>query len=172
MADGTVSGAADAEDGPCPETLLHQYEQICESLRSIDDFRAKLLALWPILGGAAGGVALLLARDDADGLWAIAIFGLWASIGLGVYEWHQSLHCALLKSTARELERQLHLQVGTGQFLSVPDGFGLQLQRGSRGATASPSGGYPLIRVGVASVIVYGAVILGWLGLLIYTLVQ
>jgi hypothetical protein len=162
---------------PCIETLHHQYEQVCTSYHAIDDFRAKLLALWPILGGAAGGVALL-APDNTNEryLGAIAVFGAFASVGLGVYEWNQSLRCDRLKQVARELEEKMHLQVGTGQFLSIPDGFTPRFSAPSLRAceTTEPSGGNPkwarFIRVRVASVIVYVSVILGWIGLALWGL--
>jgi hypothetical protein len=227
MADQTSSGGAapgdlpcidgtNAGDSPCPETLRHHYEQVCENLRSIDDFRGKLLALWPILGAGAGGVALLIESDDPGALRLLAGFGFFVSVGLGVYEWHQSLRCLLLTRTARELECLLHLKVGTGQFLSVPEGFRFgreppalqplrkliteEVQRyggleardprpaasSQRGEQAKPQNTrhakrgrvaraldrarrYPWIRVGVASGIVYGSVVVGWIALFVHT---
>lgn len=81
------------------EMLRCHYDQVCASYRAIDDFRGKLLALWPILGGAAGGVALLALKDRPDKgyLWAIGLFGVFVSAGLAVYEWAQTLRCDQLK---------------------------------------------------------------------------
>jgi hypothetical protein len=118
-----MSSNADSEKADQMETLRRHYEQVCVSYRAIDDFRGKLLALWPVLGGAAGGVALLINQDGTGGLWAIAVFGFFVSIGLGVYEWHQTLRCDLLKKSARELERRMGFDVGTGQFRSMPRAF-------------------------------------------------
>jgi hypothetical protein len=166
-----------------PETLRHHYEQVCVSYRAIDDFRGKLLTLWPILGGAAGGVALLLQQNGGGGLWAIALFGFVVSIGVGVYEWHQTLRCDLLKKSARELERRMGFGVGTGQFLSLPRAFkpartGPPIseieklieqedqERESREREKLLDG--RVIKVGFASAIVYLSVILGWLGLFLW----
>jgi hypothetical protein len=167
------------------QTLIHQYEQVCISYRAIDDFRGRLLALWPILGGAAGGVALF-AFEDINGmyLFPIGLFGFLVSTGLAVYEWNQTLRCDQLKKSARQLERRMGFDVGTGQFLSLPRGFRLgatgppltelrwlleqeDVEREGRPAPPDRASivDYP-IRVGVASLIVYGSVILGWFGIL------
>jgi hypothetical protein len=121
-----MSDYADPQKAAEMEMLRHHYEQVCVSYRAIDDFRGKLLALWPVLGGAAGGVALLINQNGAGGLWAIAVFGFFVSIGLGVYEWHQTLRCDLIKKSARELERRMGFEIGTGQFLSLPRAFTLR----------------------------------------------
>jgi hypothetical protein len=170
------------------EVLLHQYEQLCLNYRAIDDFRGKLLALWPILGGAAGGVSLLLSNSNGtSGLWAIGLFGLSVSIGIAVYEWHQTLRCDQLKKSARKLEQLMGFEIGTGQFQSLPRGFrprttgppldelkGLIEREDQERETTSPDGesvaGHHVIRVGVASAIVYGSVIMGWFGLFLWAI--
>lgn len=171
------------------QMLRHHYEQVCNSYRAIDDFRGKLLALWPVLGGTSGGVAVvLLATDRISGIYLlpIGLFGLLVSTGLAVYEWSQTLRCDQLKKSARELERLMGLDIGTGQFLSLPRGFRPsftgpplselrhlidQKDREREGGTTSPGPvsvvAFP-IRVGVASLIVYGSVLLGWFGLLVW----
>lgn len=58
------------------DLLRHQYEQICQSYYKIEEFRGRLLALWPILGGAAGGIALLASGKLVDYLFPLGIFGL------------------------------------------------------------------------------------------------
>jgi hypothetical protein len=143
----------------------------------------------PILGGAAGGVALVLVASDNNTsiyLWPIGLFGFLVSTGLAVYEWNQTLRCDQLKKSARELERRMGFDIGTGQFRSLPRGFRPsatgpplselrrlidQEDREREGGTTSPVSvsvvDYP-IRVGVASLIVYGSVILGWFGLLVW----
>jgi hypothetical protein len=104
------------------EMLRHQYEQVCNSYRAIDDFRGKLLALWPILGGGAAGVALLTSKNtNTSYLGAVSIFGFFISVGIAVYEWNQTLRCDLLKQVGRKLEEQLKLEVG--QFKLLPSGF-------------------------------------------------
>jgi hypothetical protein len=173
------------------EMLRHQYEQVCESYRAIDDFRGKLLALWPILGGAAGGVALLAARStDRSNLWAVGLLGFFVSVGVAVYEWNQTLRCDQLKKVARHLERDMHLEIA--QFLTLPPGFKPSVKTPplpvmkeinnrqdwqEQGRELEPPGRKPTWRkypvsVGVASSIVFGAVILGWMVLAVWGLVS
>jgi hypothetical protein len=167
----------DNDKEPNPAAIRQQYDQVCANYRAIDDFRGKLLALWPILGGAAGGVALL-ASDTSKGryLWAIALFGFVVTVGIMVYERTQTIRCNLLMQMARKLEKCQHLGVGTGQFTSFPLGFKLvgnpslgkpELEC-QRAETAERwTWKYP-IRVGFAGVIVYSSVLAGWLGLMIW----
>ena len=169
----------ETERKPCIETLRHHYEQVCTSYHAIDDFRAKLLALWPVLGGAAGGVALLAPETTNQRyLGAIAVFGALVTVGLAVYEWNQSLRCDRLKQIARNLEKDMYLKPGAAQFRSMPDGFTPRftapgLPTGNTIPT-EPSGGEPrwlrIVRVGVASVIVYVSVILAWIWLAVWAL--
>jgi hypothetical protein len=101
------------------EMLRHQYEQVCESYRAIDDFRGKLLALWPILGGAAGGVALLAARStNRSNLWVVGLLGFFVSVDVAMYEWNQTLRCDQLKKVARRLEEDMGLELA--QFRTLP----------------------------------------------------
>ena len=48
------------------DLLRHQYEQICQSYYKIEEFRGRLLALWPILGGAAGGKVARQLEEDMN----------------------------------------------------------------------------------------------------------
>jgi hypothetical protein len=164
-----------------PDRVLHQYEQICASHRAIDDFRGKLLALWPILGGAAGSIALLVAEDIAKGhLLAVGLVGLLVSIGLGVYEWNQSLRCVQLTKCARKLEECMEFEPGTGQFRSLPTAFATRftaptsdeelqtlIENEKVEITFKSVVDHP-VRMGLASGIVYGTVILGWSALFIW----
>lgn len=173
------------EKRPNDETLRNQYTQVCASFHGIDEFRGKLLALWPILGGAAGGVSLLATNDGifSPYLWAIGLFGLLVSIGLAVYEWTQTLACQELKAIARQLERDMGFDAGNGQFLTNPGAFNITFKakkvaeqpqperEAESGSTDKSIRSYP-IRVGVASVIVYTSVILGWVGIFILGLQQ
>jgi hypothetical protein len=173
------------------DMLRHQYEQVCESYRAIDDFRGKLLALWPILGGAAGGVALLAARTtNTSNLWAVGLLGFFVSVGVAMYEWNQTLRCDQLKKVARQLERDMHLEIA--QFRTLPPGFkpGVKTpplpvmkeivdrqDKQEQGREWEPPGRRPTwwrypVSVGVASSIVYGAVILGWMALVVWGLVS
>ena len=161
------------------EMLRCHYGQVCASYRAIDDFRGKLLALWPILGGAAGGVALLALKDAPDKgyLWAIGLFGAFVSAGLAVYEWAQTLRCDQLKKIGQHLEWEMGLDRGTGQFLTLPFGYGWtfkgpEVVREKRDfekdSKEIPPKSWPFkeypVRTGMASFIVYTSVILGWIG--------
>lgn len=181
----------DAKTKRRDEMLRHQYDQVCVSYRAIDDFRGKLLALWPILGGAAGGVALLAASTtNRSNLWAVGLFGFFVSLGVAVYEWNQTLRCDQLKKVARQLERDMHLE--TAQFLTLPPGFKVSVKTPpldiakkivqrqddqEQGRELEPPGRKPTwweypVSVGVASSIVYGAVILGWMALFVWGLLN
>jgi hypothetical protein len=173
------------------DMLRHQYDQVCASYRAIDDFRGKLLALWPILGGAAGGVALLAAsRTNWSNLWAVGLFGFFVSLGVALYEWNQTLRCDQLKKVARRLEEDMDLE--TAQFLTLPPGFKVsvktpplpvaravvkRLDDQEQRRELEPPGRKPMwweypVSVGVASSIVYGAVILGWMALFVWGLLN
>ena len=181
----------DAKTNRLDEIHKHQYEQVCLSYRAIDEFRGKLLALWPILGGAAGGVALLAASTTTrSNLWAVGLFGLFVSVGVAVYEWNQTLRCDQLKKVGRQLEEDMHLK--TAQFLTLPPGFRLSMKPMSldelkkavkqqkdqeQGKESESLGRRPIwlkypVSVGVASSIVYGAVILGWTALFVWGLLN
>jgi hypothetical protein len=168
--------------GLSPEVVREQYESVCNSYRSIDDFRAKLLALWPILGGAAGGVVLLTSNTTNMGhLWAVGLVGMFVSFGIAVHELTQTMRCGLLLELAERLEQCLELRLGTGQFSSIPHGFPLSLktltlkQLEQRPEAKDEAAhwksrlfwAYP-VRTGVASVIVYGSVLAGWIGIFIW----
>jgi hypothetical protein len=97
--------------------LRAQYEEVCRSYHAIDDFRAKLLALLPI-GGGAVGIGLILGENVRPAyLVALAIFGFCVTAGLGVYEVHQGTRCRFLRCRAKELEEELDLE-GKGLFSS------------------------------------------------------
>jgi hypothetical protein len=134
----------------------HHYEQVCHSLQRIDDFRGKLLALWPILGGAAGGIALLASdKLRTEYLLPLGIFGVLVSVGVGMYEWTQTLRCAQLKDVARQLEWDMKLEKGQGQFITIYDRYKAHLK-------GTPEGD-GIVGIGIASAIVYSSVVIGWL---------
>ena len=179
----------DARNRPDAETLRHQYEQVCTTFRAIDDFRGKLLALWPILGG---GSAALLASSQTSKmyLWAVGLFGVLVSFGIAVYEWNQTLRCDLLKKVGRRLERDMGFEIGESVFLSIPRGFHLRLtgptvdelqepikeeeQESSRKHSLGfwesiwPFISKRPIKIGVASLIIYSSVTVGWIWLCLW----
>jgi hypothetical protein len=141
-----------------PEILKHQYEQVCASYHAIDDFRGRLLALWPILGGAAGAVALLVAEGKSTGvLVSLGVFGFLVSCGVGLYEWTQTLRCVELRDAACRLEKDMDLLPEQAQFLSQKEGYNL------RSALKGELEEGKFVRTGNASAVVYFSVIVGWL---------
>jgi hypothetical protein len=96
---------------------LRIYEQLCNSYRAIDDFRAKLLGFLPL---ATGGGIFLLAKtlqDETKLLLAIAAFGFVITLGLFFYEIYGIRKCGALISAGKSLERMLGVE---GQFKSRP----------------------------------------------------
>ncbi len=76
-----------------PEDAVKIYNELCTSYRAIDDFRAKLLGLIPLVTGT--GISLLFekiqnAQDipiETKGLLtAIGVFGALITLGLFSYE--------------------------------------------------------------------------------------
>jgi hypothetical protein len=147
-ADQHGSVAAAQPGAPVDRTTLlrAQYEEVCRSYHAIDDFRAKLLALLPI-GGGAVGVGLILGKNvPPDYLIALGLFGFVVTVGLGIYELHQGRRCRLLKGLAVELECKLGLK-----------DVGLFTREAKR-----EEGRVRLIGQGAAGWTVYLAAIAGW----------
>ena len=122
------------------------YDQVCNAHNGIADFRAKLLALLPIASGA--GIFLLL-NKDLDGrtmphLVAIGIFGATVTLGLFVYELVGIHRCLTLRKCGHALEEKLLPKMHLGRF------------------TPYPEENYLFVKVPVASLIVYAAVIGAW----------
>jgi hypothetical protein len=96
------------------------YDQLCQSYRGIDDFRAKLLGYLPL----ATGAGILLAVKEAPSLLQhfsppIAVFGFLITLGLLCYEIYGIRKCAELIRTGKKIELDLKVQ---GQFVSRPHG--------------------------------------------------
>ena len=105
---------------------LKTYEQLCNSYRAIDDFRAKLLALLPLATG--GGIFLLVGdhtRAEAIGpyLPVIGLFGFVVTLGLFFFELHGILKCTHLIKAAIKLEQNLEINEEEGQFIGRPLGI-------------------------------------------------
>ena len=143
------------------ELLRHQYEQICQSYYKIEEFRGRLLALWPILGGAAGGIALLASGKLSGYLLPLGIFGFAVSVGVGIHEWTQTLRCAQLKEVARQLEEDMKLKENQSQFRTISDRYAINLGYAISLRDLPTKG--RIIGTPVASVIVYLSVAIGWL---------
>jgi hypothetical protein len=98
------------------------YSQLCQSYRAIDDFRAKLLGFLPL--ATAAGVFALLPKDvELNGvrlkfLEPIAVFGVFTTIGLYVYELYGISRCTYLIELGKYLEHKADIY---GQFRARPD---------------------------------------------------
>jgi len=90
------------------------YSELCQTHRSITDFRAKLLALLPLASGT--GIFLLLTRKseplDTAHLGAIGIFGFLVTLGLFLHELRGIGQCGELIGVGKTLEHQLGLDEG------------------------------------------------------------
>ena len=127
------------------------YQQLCDSYRAIDDFRAKLLALLPF--ASAAGVFLLL--DDklpdpsavhaaAASFVPIGVFGVVVTLGLFAYEIYGIRKCGELIDTGIALETAMK---APGQFTSRPN---------------------RLVNELFAAGVIYPAVLAGWLFLVLF----
>jgi hypothetical protein len=125
---------------------LKVYEQLCNSYRAIDDFRAKLLGFLPL---ATGTGAFLLITDQAkivsmQNLFKpIGLFGLVITLGLFFYELYAIKKCTRLIEVGKELEKNV-LGVSNGQFARRPPGVAL------------------LINEPLAASLIYPAVLAAW----------
>jgi hypothetical protein len=129
------------------EDLIKVYDQLCESYRAIDDFRAKLLGFLPLVSG--GGIFLLLSGPlPKEFRGSIGAFGAVITLGLLVYEIYGIEKCTALIKAGQDLESSLKLE---GQFLSRPTGL---LQR---------TGFLSHISEPFAAGIIYPAVLAAWI---------
>src|SRR5439155_5919302 len=105
---------------------LKVYEQLCNSYRAIDDFRAKLLGFLPL---ATGTGVFLLVTDQAKIKFIqplfrpIGAFGFIVTLGLFFYELYGIKKCTYLIRAGIELENDLRIK--DGQFTKRPPGVAL-----------------------------------------------
>jgi hypothetical protein len=97
--------------------LMAEYQEVCKSHAGITEFRAKLLALLPIVSGT--GIGLLVIQGDgvlsttgAGLLVALGIFGALVTTGLFLYELRQIDVCKQLRNHAAWIEEQLGIDAG------------------------------------------------------------
>lgn len=135
--------------------IMTAYQQICESYRAIDDFRAKLLALLPIV--SAGGIFLLLDKNPCpEYLLPIGIFGVVVTTGLFSYELHGIKKCAQLIKVGQHIEDEKHIH---GPFTKRPGRVELfPIKHKIK----------PYINEPVAARIIYPAVIAAWMYLALF----
>ncbi len=109
---------------PNPDHQLKVYDQLCQSYRGIDDFRAKLLGflplatgtgIWVLLDRVQGAAKLDVAAKGA--LTAVGVFGALITLGLFAYELYGIKKCGALIKTGARLEGSLQIH---GQFRSRP----------------------------------------------------
>jgi hypothetical protein len=96
------------------------YKELCNSYRSIDDFRAKLLGLLPL---ASGGIFVLsekMKSTDPALFLPIGIFGFVITLGLFIFELYGIRKCTDLIARGKELEIAMDVD---GQFKLRPDGL-------------------------------------------------
>jgi hypothetical protein len=106
------------------DNQLKVYDQLCESYRAIDDFRAKLLGFVPLVTGA--GISVLLDKVQTAGqldsaakavLAAVGVFGALVTLGLFSYELYAIKKCGALIKTGARIEDLLGID---GQFTRRP----------------------------------------------------
>lgn len=121
------------------------YTEVCRSYHAVDDFRAKLLALLPIVSGG-GGIFLLTNETVLKGhLLPIGLFGVLVTLGLLCFEARGLSNCGHLIEVGKKLEESLELDKGQRQF------FALETKKW-----------FGLSRASIAAYTVYLSVLIGW----------
>jgi hypothetical protein len=132
------------------QKLLKVYEELCQTYRAIDDFRAKLLGLLPL--ASIGGVFLLLSNADKiqsakEYLLPLGLFGFVVTLGLFAYELFGIERCHFLLMSGENLEREIlkgQASVCNGQFINRPHAL------------------WRFVNEPIATGIIYPAVLAGW----------
>ncbi|WP_373494801.1 hypothetical protein [Aquiflexum sp.] len=129
------------------EALKTIYDQLCTSYHSVDDFRAKLLGILPLVSGVA--IFEILGKVETPSyLSPIGFLGVITTLGLLIYEMKGILKCDGYIKAGLEIEKILlkTLPTNIGHFGS--------LVKGDKKSN--------FITVPVASAFVYAAVIGAW----------
>jgi hypothetical protein len=174
------------------QAQIAEYAEVCRSHTAVSDFRAKLLALLPVVSGVATGLLVVQGSEKVTSiepgvLIAVGLFGFLATFGLFLYELWLVDECHQLRRRAALLERDLLLgesaQFGAGfrfkqQSLREVYGSAWRRRRDDAMRTGDPEewlrpeGGNPLDRrfIGprAAGHVVYVAAMLAWLGTVAY----
>lgn len=95
------------------------YEECCRSYHRIDDFRAKLLGLLPLVSGGGIFLSLLEVNNESlrEHLFPIGVFGFVVTIGLLFYELRGVQRCIRLAKLGKQIEEKHGV---TGQFSGWP----------------------------------------------------
>lgn len=100
------------------ENLRSTYGELCNSYHAVDDFRAKLLALLPLVSGVA--IFELLGKSElAQFMPIIGFLGTVTGIGLFIYELKGIQKCTGYIKYGAQLEKSLIDKEFTGQFSSL-----------------------------------------------------
>ena len=117
--------ASPGNDNKGNSELIKIYDQLCQSYRAIDDFRAKLLGFLPL--ASAGGAFLLLnevlvnsekSKFAKPFLGPLGLFGFVVTLGLFFYEMYGIRKCDALIRAGKQLE--CSLGITDGQFRKRP----------------------------------------------------
>jgi len=130
------------------ENLRLSYSELCNSYHAVDDFRAKLLGLMPLVSGFA--IFELLGKPAvASYLSVIGVLGVAVSLGLFIYELKGIQKCTRYIHYGGQIEKKLLAMEFTGHFNS------LSLDEKQKWTY--------LFTEPVASAIIYASVIGAWL---------
>src|SRR5437588_9189116 len=96
-----------SERSPMPEdNRTTAYTELCNSYRSIDDFRAHLLGFLPL---ATGGLFVLTEKKGDDSVFLpIGILGFVITVGLYIFEIYGIRKCTHLIVRGQQLEDELN----------------------------------------------------------------
>ncbi len=101
-----------------PDNIKTVYTELCNSYRSVDDFRGHLLGFLPL---ATGGLFLLTGKQAPDSvLLPVGIFGFVITLGLYIFEIYGTRRCTHLIALGQHLEGELKVE---GQFRNRPYGL-------------------------------------------------
>jgi hypothetical protein len=103
------------------DMIQFDYEKTLQTYQMLADVRFKLLALVPLISGAA--IAFLTTdpvHASSQIVLAGGVFGLLITLGITIYDQRNTQIMNVSKSRARELEQRLHLPLGGGQFQQMP----------------------------------------------------
>jgi hypothetical protein len=82
------------------------YSNVLSALKSVDEFRGKLLTLLPLASGA-GGIVLLTEKVDPTLFLPVAVFGFVITVSLAMYEQRNLKLCNDLIDMGMTLEGEI-----------------------------------------------------------------
>lgn len=135
------------------EVLSATYAEVCRSYERIDDFRAKLLGILPLVSGA--GLFLLAGKNEVSAdkvhnkelFVLLGVFGFVVTLGLLFYELRGIQRCIRLATVGAALEYQMGIE---GRFRRWPYSVGR------------------FINEPIAAAFIYSAVLASWIFLTVF----